>query len=242
MERFHWRRLALAVLVFVLVAASAIADDHSSKEFALLCTSASHPRTAAGAPVTTQIDNLRLDATVKWLGPSTVGSLILYNGHGAVTGWGILVLPSTDPSANALSVLAGGIVVAPSPIVLPVGKWQRIRMDRVNQIVTVSVRGVDDDEPPQTYSFGGIGVNPVGGFFSSIEQTLVGDAFNGFVETARIQTLDASRTVIESWSFEHGTVSGRYELFGPTATGTKGHVLNLQNASWARRVRNRRDD
>jgi len=242
MDRIYRSRLSSAVLISALFAASAAADDHRSSDFALLCTSLSHPRTAAGAPVTTQIDNLRLDATVKWLGPSTVGSLILYNGHGAVTGWGILVLPSTDPSANALAVLAGGIVVAPSPIVLPVGKWQRIRMDRVNQIVTMSVRGVDDDEPPQTFSFGGIGVNPVGGPFRTIEQTLVGDAFNGLVESARIQTLDASRTVIESWSFAHGTAAGKYELFGGTATGAKGHVLNLQDASWARRVKSRRDD
>lgn len=247
MDTSNRRRLAFAILVSALAAVSALADDSPSKNIALLCNPGSTPRTALGAPATTQVDDLRLEATVKWLGPSTRGSLIVYNGHGAVSGWGIFVLASTDTPANSVAVLAGGVVVAPSPITLTAGKWQRVRMDRVDQVVTLSVRDVerdddddDDDTSVQTYSFGVIPVNPVGGGFRHIEQTQVGDAFNGFIENARIKGLDASESVIESWAFNHGTPAGRYELFGTTSTGVNGHVLNLQNTVWAVPVRKKK--
>jgi hypothetical protein len=162
--------------------------------------------------------------------------LIVYNGHGAVSGWGILVLSSHDAPANGLAVLAGGIIVATSPLTLTAGQWQHIRMDRLDQTVTMTLNNVgdDDDEDVQTFSFGVIPVNPVGGIHKTIEQTSVGDAFNGFIKSASIRAIGEHDPLIEAWDFSRGGVLfDRYRLLTPTATGANGNVLNLQNTVWA---------
>jgi hypothetical protein len=230
------RLVVCALLLCVFTVATLRAQGDVVNKIVLLCNPFSHPATAPGAPVTTQIDNLRLDATVKWLGPSTPGGLIVYNGHGAVSGWGILVLSSLDVPANGLAVLAGGIVVATSPLTLTAGQWQHIRMDRVNQTVTMTLSNVGDDdgEDVQTFSFGAIPVNPVGAIHHAIERTSVGDAFNGFIKSASIRAIGSPDTLIEAWDFSRGGVLfDQYRLLTPTAAGVNGNVLNLQNTVWA---------
>ena len=229
-------RLAGTILLVALAAVTILAD---SDKASLLCTPTSTAATTG--VVTTQLDDLRLEATVKWLGPSTPGSLIVYNGHGAVSGWGILLFGSSDTPPNAISVLAGGVTIVSSPLTLTPGRWQHIQMDRVSQVVTMTLQDVagDGDDHDhghgavQTYSFGVIPANPVGGVYSSIEGTDVGNAFNGFIRDARVETLNGTPAVVESWRFTEGTPFGRLTLFGPTATGVNGHVLHLQNVSWA---------
>ncbi len=114
-------------------------------------------------------------------------------------------------------------------------------MDRVNQSVTLTLNPAEDDqddwhqqEAPQTYSFGVVPANPVGGTWLSIEQTIVGDAFNGYVENAGIKSLATPKpTLIESWTFDHGTRADHVLFFGTSFAGVKGNVLNMQGISWA---------
>lgn len=214
-----------------------------SQKTALLSTSSTTARTAG--PVTNQTDNLRLEATVKWLGPSNLGSLIVYNGNGCCSGWGILVLASTDNPPNVLAVLAGGITVAPSTITLTPNVWQHIVMDRVNGDVTLTVTSVAEGNDgqdnhriaPQTDDLGGIGVNPLSNYaWLRPPLTYVGDAFNGFIANATITDLTSTPNMIESWDFSQPPATfGNLGLFGATAPGANGHTLNLTSV-WAVQV------
>lgn len=220
------------VLVLAFVAVPLFAD---SPKISML----SSPQTTARTPgpVTGQTDNLPLEATVKWLGPSSVGSLIVYNGNGCCSGWGILVFGSADTPANAVGVLAGGVTIVPSTITLTPNKWQHVTMDRVGQAVTLTVSDVGDDgdHSTQTASLGVVPVNFIG--FLRPAVTYVGDAFNGFIAEAKITSLSGTPTVIDSWDFTHGSGTfGKLTLFtGATATGSNGNVLNLTSA-WAAQV------
>jgi len=222
----------VALLLALVVAVPLFADPQKTS---LLSNSNSTASTAAGSPVTTQLDNLRLEATVKWLGPSSKGSLIVYNGNGCCSGWGILVLSNTDSPANALSVLAGGVTVVPTSITLTPNKWQHVTMDRVSQTVTLTVTTVPDDDddvapPPQTASLGFIPANFIG--LLRPAQTYVGDAFNGFVNDAKITDL-GSGSVIDSWDFTHAQATfGKLNLYGGPV-GANGHVLSNFTSSWA---------
>ena len=211
------------VLLCAFVAVPLFAD---SPKISML----SNPTTTAhtAGPVTSQTDNLRLEATVKWLGPSNPGSLIVYNGNGCCSGWGILVFSSNDTPANAVAVLAGGVTIVPSTITLTPNKWQHVTMDRVNQNVTLTVTDVGDDgrNSTQTADLGIVPVNFVG--FLRPAVTYVGDAFNGFIADAKITDLGSSN-VIDSWDFTHGSgTSGKLTLFAvAAASGSNGNVLNL---------------
>jgi hypothetical protein len=236
------RRLTCVVLLVASCAVTTFADhDHDDDQSSLLCA----PASSAVTPgvVTTQLDNLRLEATVKWLGPANAGSLLVYNGSGSVSGWGILLFGSNDSPPNVISVLAGGVTIVSSPLTLTAGQWQHIQMDRIGQVVTVLLEDVggDDDHHDrdhghhhaQTFSFGVIPANPVGGQFTSIEGTNVGTAFNGFIRDANVTTLGTPDVVVESWDFTKGTPFGPLTVFGPAATGINGHTLTTKNVSWA---------
>jgi hypothetical protein len=182
--------------------------------------------------VTLQTDNLRLEALVKWSGPPSRSGLLVYNGHGCCSGWGILWLgDDAGPDANKLSVLAGGIIVQTAPVSLPAGKWTRVAMERRAQVVTLTVGGTGEHDPAQVFNLGVIPVNPLGvdnrpvagGTVRTTEKASVGENFNGLVDDVKFRTLDTKQT-IESWKFD--------DVTGFTATGSKGHVLNLETATW----------
>jgi hypothetical protein len=188
--------------------------------------------TPLGTVLTTQIDDIAVDATVRWAGPNAANAhqMIYYNGHGAVTGWGIIVMSVADgaPQDGTIGILAGGIAIPLTPFVLQPGVWHQVQAERRASIVTVTF----DD---QTYEVGGLGVNPIGGFFAGIERTSIGgdgtfDAptgnFNGSIDKVRVRDL-ASGQWLERWNFNAGQ--------GTTATGVNGTVLNIGSATWARR-------
>lgn len=184
--------------------------------------------TALGTVVTTQIDNLTMSATVRYDGPNANAGgddhqAIVYNGHGAFSGLGILVMGHGQGSADGtIAFLAGGIVVQPTSMVLPVGEWVTVRLTRTNGDVTMSVGD-------QTEDLGVIPVNSVGGDFASVERTSVGGdglsndpsgAFHGAIKRVSIRS---DNHWIEMWRFAgHGT----------SATGINGTVLDLGTASW----------
>jgi len=184
--------------------------------------------TPLGNVVTTQIDDIAYDAAVRYDGANAdkAGQAIFYNGHGAVTGWGILVLgPSDGVAEGTIAILAGGITVAFTPLQLTRGTWQHIRAERRAGIVTVTL----DD---QTLDLGYIPVHPVGAGFAGIERTSVGGSgtfdspsagFHGAIDRLLIQNL-ADDTPIERWNLN--------ERGGPTATGVNGNVLYLGNTDW----------
>ena len=180
--------------------------------------------TPLGTVLTTQIDNISVEATFRNDGPNAVGShqMIYYNGHGAVTGWGLIVI------GGQLGILAGGIDIPMTPFMVADGNWHHVYAERRNQVVTVVLDGV-------THVIGGLGVNPIGGFFAGIERTSVGGDgtfnapsgdFNGAIDNVKVRDLNTDQWV-ERWNFNAGS--------GTTATGVNGTVLQVGNAVWARR-------
>ena len=187
--------------------------------------------TPLGTTVTTQIDDIAVDAKVRFEGPNAFGAhqMIYYNGHGAVSGWGIIVLGAADGLPDgSIGILAGGIAIPMTPFVLTPGEWHHVSAERRGGVVTVTF-----DE--QVYVIGPLGVNPVGGGFAAIERTSLGgdgtfDAptgdFHGAIDKVRVRNL-ATDKWIERWQFNEGE--------GVSTTGAKGTVLFLGNTAWARK-------
>lgn len=217
----------------MLCVASAFADDGGGN-FALAFKGDldALAATAPGSPITLQTDSLRMEALVKQAGPLAQSGVLVYNGHGCCSGWGILMLGAeTGGDVNKIAVLAGGIVVATSPITLPVGTWTRVAMERNAQVVTLTVSGTGKHDPVQTFNFGVIPVNPIGvdnrpvagGTVRTTEKASIGEKFNGLIDDVRFRALD-TKQAIETWRFN--------DVAGFITTGKNGAVLNLKNAAF----------
>ena len=180
--------------------------------------------TPLGTVLTTQIDDIEMDAQVRWDGANAANAhqMIYFNGHGAVSGWGIIVME------GEICILQAGIDIPCTGLSLTPGLWQHVSARRVNGEISVTL----DD---QTVDLGFRPVHPVPGAFGAIVRTTVGgdgtfDAptgdFHGAIDRVRVRDL-ATDTWIERWNFNKGT--------GPTAVGVNGTVLYIGNAAWARR-------
>ncbi|HEY6808443.1 MAG TPA: LamG-like jellyroll fold domain-containing protein [Gemmatimonadales bacterium] len=190
--------------------------------------SGANTSTALGNVITRQTDDISYDLMVRYDGPNAAnnGQAIFYNGHGAVTGWGILALgPSDGVTDGTIAILAGGITVDITPLVLTPGVWQHLVATRQGQVVTVALDG-------QTFNAGGIGVHPLGGPFRSIERTTVGGSgtfnspeapFHGAIDDLTVRDLNTD-TVIEHWGFNEGS--------GHSASSDNGTVLCLGTTAW----------
>jgi len=209
--------LAVACAVVACSYVTLRADYHN---FALQFSAASG--SLATGPASDQNDNLRMEALVRYDGPSENGGALLYNGNGCCNGWGV-VLYGTNAGANAgrLTIVAGGVTIADTqqPMTLPVGEWQRIRVESRGQIVTVSF---PDKTPGPQFSFGVVSRNDLN--FEAPSTFTVGEGFNGLIDEVTVTKLDTPNTVLESWGFNEGT--------GNSATGVNGGVLSLTNTSW----------
>jgi hypothetical protein len=187
--------------------------------------------TPLGTILTTQIDDIAVDAMVRFDGGNSAGShqMIYYNGHGGVSGWGIIVLGEPHGFADGtIGILMGGIDIPMTTLVLKPGVWQHVTAERRGGSFTVTL----DD---QTYVIGPRGVNPVAGAFAGIERTTVGGDgtfnapsgdFHGAIDRVRVRDLSTDNW-IERWNFNEGQ--------GTTATGVNGMVLQIGNSVWANR-------
>lgn len=189
--------------------------------------------TVVGTIVTTQVDNIAYDMLVRFDGlTSHRHQMVFYNGHGAVTGWGLMVIGASDGQAEGtIAVLAGGIVVSATPLVLKPGIWQHLTAERRDGKVSVSMDG-------QSYVVGAFPVNPLGSAkYQAIERTTVGgdgtfDAptghFRGAIDRVRVKDL-ASNFFVERWYFD--------EARGAMTVGAKGAVIHLGNTKWTAAAR-----
>jgi hypothetical protein len=215
----------LALMGFV-ASDAALAHNNNDGDFALAFkgTNPASTSTAPGSPVTLQTDNLRLEAMVKAAGPQINGGLLVYNGSGCCSGWGILLQGNeAGIDANKLSVLAGGIVVAASPASLPVGKWTRVVMERRAGVVTLTVGGNSRRNPAQEFNLGVVPANPLGMAMGATERFTLGQNFNGLIDDVKVRTLDTRKTV-ESFSFN--------DVTGYTSKGKYGAILDTSGSSW----------
>lgn len=184
--------------------------------------------TPLGTVVTTQTDNIAIDLPIRYDGPNAAnGNQMIYmNGHGAFSGWGIIVVGSAngDPDGS-LAIIESGIDVPLTPFVLKPGVLYNLYVERRAGVVTVALDG-------QVYNMGYLPVNPVGQDHASIERTSLGgdgtfDAptgdFHGAVGPVGLFDLTQNR-LIELWTMSEG--------HGTTTTGVFGTVLHIGNATW----------
>lgn len=222
--------LGVACVVLIASLTNASSED-DKKNFALQFNAASNS-IATGAPFN-RTDNLRMEALVRYDGPSDNGGVLLYNGHGCCNGWGLLMYGTNSGSnAGRLAILAGGVTVQDSQqsLTLPVGVWQRVRVESRGQLVTLSFPGNDDSGP--AFSFGIVPRNNLN--FEASSSVTVGQGFNGLMRNVRFTSLDTPNMALEFWRFNEGT--------GNIATSVEGAVLNLTNTSWVRVSRDDHDN
>jgi hypothetical protein len=216
---------ALIIIVALLLTSFAVAHadgDRGRKDFALGFSEAAG--SSATGPAIGRLDNLRMEALVKWNGPSANGGLIVNNGNGCCNGWGILLHGTNDGGnfVGKLAILAGGVTIVESSYTLPVGRWQLIRVESNGQLVTLSFPGAVHEGP--VYSFG---VVPRNGLNVGQPSTLtIGEHFNGVIDNVRFTSLDTPNTTLEWFRFNEGR--------GITTTGVNGTVLNLTGTTWVR--------
>ena len=208
------------------VAAITLPDDEIGTALAFngINTNASTP---LGSIVTERLDNVGVDMLVRFDGfKSRVHQMIYYNGHGAVSGWGLMVLSPGDPRPEGtIGVLAGGIIIAATPLVLEKGKWSRLSAERRDGKVTVTLGG-------RTHALGNFPVYPLSAKHRAIERTSIGGdgtfdaptgAFHGAIDRVRIRDL-AGAYWIERWNFDEGK--------GPHTVGARGAMLRLGRTAW----------
>src|SRR3954469_6810900 len=91
--------------------------------------------TPLGTVVTTQIDNIEVDAELRWDGANATNQyqMIYFNGHGAVSGWGLMMFGSE------ICVLQAGIDIPCTGLNLTQGTWQHLSARRVNGEISVTL-------------------------------------------------------------------------------------------------------
>ena len=129
---------------------------------------------------------------------------------------------TNEPDRSWLAILAGGVTVQDSQqsLTLPVGVWQRVRVESRGQRVTLFLPG---DNPGPVFSLGTVPRNDLN--FEVSSSVTVGQGFNGLIKDVRFTSLDTPNTVLEFWRLNEGA--------GNIATGVNGAALNLTNTSWA---------
>ena len=186
-----------------------------------------HVSTPAGRLVTPRVDNIGFDMRVRWDGVVKGSSqMLFYHGHSGVTGWGLMVVGRSHGQPDGtLALLAGGITMSATSIVLDSGVWQQLSVERRDGRVTVSLGS-------KSVSVGSFPVNPVGTQYAGIERTGVGSGgwfdkpngfFRGAIDRVRVRDLAASYW-IDRWNFD--------EAAGATTVGMRGTVMRLVNAEW----------
>ena len=76
---------------------------------------------------TTNVNNISMEAWVKWNGTTGTNQYIYYNGNSTANGYGIFV---NAANANKLSVNCGGVAILNSTIALTTGTWQHVIVTR----------------------------------------------------------------------------------------------------------------
>jgi hypothetical protein len=183
--------------------------------------------TPSGTVFTTQTDNMSVEASFTYEGPNTANAhqTLFYNGNGAVSGWGILILDAADGALpGTVAFLSGGVTVAATPFVLAPRRRSHIRVTRdAAGDVKVYVNGDSVD-------LGGIGVHPVQQ--GTADHTAVGGdgtfgaptgTFNGTISDLRVRDIGTGGT-IEHWRFDEGS--------GAITTGDRGTILFLGKTQW----------
>jgi DNA-binding SARP family transcriptional activator len=186
--------------------------------------------TPPGAAVTLKTDDIAFDLMVRYDGyiPGTADGLLYYNGLPSLSGWGVLVLPPHGQvREGTLALLAGGVTVLPTPVVLKRGVWHHLTVQRRATRVTFTL----DD---LSFDAGVVFVNPMGASQGATERTLLGGApqtavaasqvFHGAVARVRIKDL-SNNYWIERWNFGEGS--------GTATMGYRGSVLSLINVGWS---------
>jgi hypothetical protein len=236
--------IALAALVIIVAASGGVvwkkAADRDAQPAAILQPNDVDPGTAlefngnnsiaatpAGTLVTTQVDDIAVDLWARYAGPSSKPvQTLYYNGNGAYSGWGLLVVGAPDGQPDGtIALLAGGIIIKATPLVLKKGTWQHVAAERRGGSVTVTL----DDS---SYVAGDFPVTPIGAKFKDSEHTTVGsigpldgpgNPFNGSIDRLRIRNLAAGYWY-DRWYFDEGK--------GSSTSGYKGDAFELRNVQW----------
>jgi hypothetical protein len=167
------------------------------------------------------IDNIAVEARVKWNGATAGSQCILYNGDPSYNGYGLYLFNS---NGWKISVLAGGVTDVFADATLPIGEWTHLALVRSAGIWTLYINGV---ATPMTYNnfspnyaSGNLYIGGIGG----------GDPFNGAIDEVRMWNTARTASDISDnmnfcftsapaglagyWQFNENSGSTVYDLAG----------------------------
>lgn len=186
-----------------------------------------HASTRPGTLVTRETDDIGVHLMLRWDGPTGHPyQMVYYNGHGGVSGWGVMVIGKDHEQPDGtIAMIAGGIKVVATPLVLTPGKWQRLHAERRDGRMTV---WLDD----RRHELGDFPVTPLGQRYAAVERTSVGGdgtfdepagVFRGAIDGVSAMNLSSNYS-FDRLFFDEG--------HGRRTIGIKGMVMHLGKTQW----------
>ncbi len=232
---------------FCLGAATTFSTALAPCSINMLQFNGSNSQASLGAPVTTAIDNITMEAWVSWSGATANYQFIQMNGNSGSSGYGLVIPPG---GSGNLQILISGITFLTSAANIPIGTWTHVAAVRNSGTWSVYLNGTQYSVSSATTT----PIVPASGFRVGCSQTGT-EAFNGAIDeakfwssarsTAEIQAdmnacnADPQTNLLGYWKFDEasGTSAADNSGHGNTLTeSTIAHVgsagLNLSSYSW----------
>jgi hypothetical protein len=151
--------------------------------------------------VTTARDNVTLAAWVNWKGSTGHDEVIVLNGHGAFSGYGLVLW---NAHSDHVGPLVSGIAFGDSGVALPICAWRHLALVRAGGVWTVYVNGVPagptwtyTPNTPDTGTFIGNDQNSAIRFNGLIDDVRI---YNSALSAAQIAALASGNDVMNDWT------------------------------------------
>ena len=132
----------------------------------------------SSALATTKTDNLTMSAWVKWDGATSDHQMIVYNGHSAFDGYGLMLNQS---NGNRVTILVGGVAFVSSQETLTADRWTHVAAIRKNGTWSLYL----DGQSATLSAAGSVPKTPTGLTRAGGTQSSTG-YFNGIVDEVSI--------------------------------------------------------
>lgn len=195
---------------------------------------------ALRSTITTQVDNITMEAWVNWSGGKNGQSddqEIFYNGHTGNGGYGILMT-----AGGNLKILIGGLAYLGSSQNLKPGVWTHVAIVRNNGTWALYVNGTYNDVSPNTTTPNSPTVAGGNQTMVGADQSGTGHLFYGSIDEVKFWSIARSASDIQAdmiacsvnaqsgllgyWNFNDGSGSVAADGSG------NGYALTLTNTSW----------
>lgn len=211
----------------------------------MLLFNGNNSQASLGAPISTAIDNITMEAWISWSGTTANNQYIMLNGNSTSSGYG-LYLPA---GSNQLAINLGGVATLTSTATVPIGTWTHVAAVRNAGTWSVYVNGTQFTVTSATSTPN----VPATNFRVGCSQA-ANEAFNGAIDEGKFWSTARATTDIQSdmnacnafpqtnllgyWRFDEvsGTSAADWSSNGNTLTESNiahGGSVNLVQSTYA---------